>query len=186
MFRRIGRRWAGLLTAVLVCNVSAQDVCVACHGAGGNSPNPALPSIAAQPQRFIENQLVLIREGLRPSPQMLPIVKDMKDAEIVRLAAHFSAQKAKPMETGASEPALAKAGMARASALRCGVCHRPDFSGQNQVPRLAGQREAYLAAEMRAYRDNKRPAGDTIMAAALYGVPDRDLDAMAHYLARLP
>jgi len=144
-----------------------------------------VPSIAAQPKRFVENQLVLIREGMRPSPQMQPVVRDMKDAEIVRLAAHFAGQKAKPMETSARDPALAAIGMERAKVLRCGVCHRPDFSGQNQVPRLAGQREAYLAAEMRAYRDDKRPGGDTIMAAALYGVSDRHIEARAHYLARL-
>ena len=184
--RNAERRWAvGLLAAVLVSGTCAQEICEACHGPGGNSPNPAVPSIAAQPQRFVENQLVLIREGMRTSPQMQPVVKDMKDAEIVRLAAYFAAQKAKPMETSARDPALAAVGIERANALRCGVCHRPDYAGQNQVPRLAGQREAYLAAEMRAYRDNKRSGGDTIMAAALYGVSDRHIDALAHYLARL-
>ena len=45
------------------------------------------------------------------------------------------------------------AGMEKTKTLRCNVCHLPDFSGQNQVPRLAAQREAYLEAEMRAYRD---------------------------------
>jgi cytochrome c553 len=54
------------------------------------------------------------------------------------------------------------------------------------VPRLAAQRSDYLAAEMRAYRDGKRKGGDTIMAATLYGVSDADIDALAHYLSRLP
>jgi cytochrome c553 len=39
---------------------------------------------------------------------------------------------------------------------------------------------------MLAYRDNRRAGGDTIMAAALYGVPDADIRALAHYLSRLP
>ena len=56
--------------------------------------------------------------------------------------------------------------------------------GQNQIPRLAGQREAYLEAEMRAYRDGKRTGGDTIMAATLYGVSDADIKALAHFLSR--
>jgi len=51
---------------------------------------------------------------------------------------------------------------------------------------LAGQREAYLDAEMRAYRDGKRAGGDTIMAAALYGVSDADIKALAHFLSRQP
>jgi cytochrome c553 len=74
--------------------------------------------------------------------------------------------------------------MARAKALRCGTCHAPDFRGHNQVPRLAGQREEYLASEMRAYRDDQRKGGDTIMAAALYGVSDADIRAIAHFLSR--
>jgi cytochrome c553 len=77
-----------------------------------------------------------------------------------------------------------KRGEERAKALRCGVCHLSDFSGQNQIPRLAGQREEYLRSEMLAYRDNKRKGGDTIMAAALYGVSDADIRALAHFLAR--
>jgi cytochrome c553 len=66
------------------------------------------------------------------------------------------------------------------------VCHLADFKGQNQVPRLASQRSEYLASEMRAYRDGTRKGGDTIMAAALYGVSDADVEAMAHFLSRLP
>jgi cytochrome c553 len=37
---------------------------------------------------------------------------------------------------------------------------------------------------MRAYRDGNRKGGDTIMAAALYGVSDADIRALAHFLAR--
>ena len=181
---RKGRWAAGLLTAFFVFPLAAQQACEACHGPGGNSTTPGIPSIAAQPKLFIENQLVLMREELRPSPQMQPIVKGMKDAEISRLAEHFSRLPAAPAVTGPVDSKLMKRGVERAKVLRCGVCHLSDFRGQNQVPRLAGQREEYLLNEMRAYRDNKRKGGDTIMAAALYGVPDEDLRALAHFLSR--
>jgi len=180
-------RWAFLLTALFVSAAIGQDrvqLCAACHGGDGNSTNPQIPSIAGQPKLFIETQLVLFREELRKSEQMLPVVKGMKDAEIVQLAGHFSKLPARGMETGAADAALAQRGAQRAKELRCGICHLSDFRGQNQVPRLAGQREAYLEAEMRAYRDGKRTGGDTIMAAALYGVSDADIRALAHFLAR--
>ena len=180
-------RWAaGLLAAIFVFEAAAQESCMACHGPGGNSVTPGIPSIAGQPKLFIENQLVMIREELRPSPQMLPVVKGMKDAEITRLADHFSKLPAKSTETRTPDPKLTQRGIERSKALRCGVCHVSDFKGQKQVPRVAAQREDYLVAEMRAYRDNKRKGGDTIMAAALYGVPDADIDALAHFLSRLP
>ena len=179
-------RWA-LLTAFFISIACGQDrlqLCAACHGDDGNSTNAQIPSIAGQPQHFLENQLILFREELRKSEQMAPVVKGMKDPEIIKLAEHFSKLPAKVMESAPADPALVKQGTARAKQLRCGVCHLADFSGQNQIPRLAGQRETYLDAEMRAYRDGKRTGGDTIMAAALYGVSDADVKALAHYLSR--
>jgi cytochrome c553 len=183
-------RWA-LLTALfistLISPASAQErlqLCAACHGASGNSINPHVPSIAGQPKLFLENQLILFREELRRSEQMLPIVKGMKDPEIIQIAEHFAKLPAKSMERGSADKSLVQRGTQRAKELRCGICHLADFSGQNQIPRLAGQRETYLEAEMRAYRDGKRTGGDTIMAAALYGVSDADLKALAHFLSR--
>jgi len=180
-------RWALVLTAFFLSSVFAQErlqLCAACHGPDGNSTNPQVPSIAGQPKLFIENQLILFREEIRKSDQMAPVMKGLKDPEIIKLAEHFSRLPAKGMETGVLDKNLAQRGSQRAKELRCGICHLADFSGQNQVPRLAGQREAYLEAEMRAYRDNKRTGGDTIMAAALYGVTDADIKALAHYLSR--
>jgi len=180
-------RWAIALTALFISPALGQErlqLCAACHGPDGNSQNRQIPSIAGQPKLFLENQLILFREELRKSEQMLPVVKGLKDPEVIKLAEHFAKLPAKGMETGAADKALAQRGSQRAKELRCGVCHLADFSGQNQIPRLAGQREAYLEAEMRAYRDGKRTGGDTIMAAALYGVSDADLKALAHYLSR--
>lgn len=180
-------RWALVLTAFFSSFVFSQErlqLCAACHGEDGNSTNAQIPSIAGQPKLFLENQLILFREELRKSEQMAPVVKGMKDPEIIKLAEHFSKLPAKVMESAPADPALVKQGTAKAKQLRCGVCHLADFSGQNQIPRLAGQRETYLDAEMRAYRDGKRTGGDTIMAAALYGVSDADVKALAHYLSR--
>jgi cytochrome c553 len=176
-------RWAGLLAALFASFVFSQETCLTCHGPDGNSVTQGIPSIAGQPRLFIETQLVLIREELRPAPQMLPLVKGMKDAEIVRLAEHFSKLPAKSMASGPPDARLMKQGMARAQALRCGICHTSNFGGQNQIPRLAGQREEYLRSEMLAYRDGKRKGGDTIMAASLYGVTDEEIRALAHFLA---
>jgi cytochrome c553 len=180
------------LTPILVFFATAafaQDgaqLCAACHGKDGNSMAPAIPSIAGQPQLFLEAQLILFREGVRASEQMLPIAKGLKDAQIRELAAHFARLPAKRMESTAADPALMQRGGERAKALRCAQCHLPDFRGQAQIPRLAAQREQYLAAEMLAYRDNRRPGGDTIMAAALYGVSDADIQALARFLSRQP
>ena len=177
-------RWAFLLTALFFSPLHSQDrvaACSACHGQGGNSTTAGIPSLAGQPRLFVENQLVLFREGIRKSPVMTPLMAGVSDKEIQQLAEHFSRQEVKVM-AGAADKKLFAQGQALAQKLRCGICHLSDFSGQKQMPRLAGQREDYLESEMRAYRDNQRP--DTTMTAALYGVKDDQIKALAHFLSR--
>jgi cytochrome c553 len=178
-------RWAAALTALFLSSqAQSQNVqfCASCHGPDGNSVIAGTPSIAGQPKTFLENQLIMFREELRKSPAMQPVVRGMKDAEIVKLAEHYSKLPAKSMAEGPGDPKLTKRGAELARKLHCGSCHVKDFRGQNQMPRLAGQREDYLLQELLAYRDNKRP--DTTMSAAIYGVTEPDLKALAHFLSR--
>ena len=105
-------------------------------------------------------------------------------AELVALAVHYSKLKASPAEEK-QDPKLFNRGKAVAAKNRCASCHEPTFRGREQMPRLAGQREEFLAEVMLQYRQNRRPGGDTLMAAALYGIPEADFNALAHYFSRL-
>ena len=183
-------RWAGLLTALFLSVAAAQPleervkVCAGCHGPDGNSTMAGVPSLAGQPKLFMENYLVLTREGLRGNEVMQTLLKGLPDRELVAFAAHYAKLPVKPGQV-ALDKALWERGRQAAAKNRCGNCHRPDYRGQEQMPRLAGQREDFLNEAMLAYRHNRRAGGDTLMAAALYGIPEADLKAMAHYLARL-
>jgi cytochrome c553 len=185
-------RWAAALAALFLSGAAAQpspDVgerlkaCAACHGEGGNSVTPGVPSLAGQPRIFTENQLILFREGVRPQEPMSSLMRGISDREIVALAAYYAA--AKPAAAaGKRDDALFRRGRALAQKMRCGNCHEPDFRGREQMPRLAGQREDYLYDVMLAYRENRRPGSDTMMSGVLYRVPDADIRAMAHFLAQ--
>lgn len=158
-------------------------VCAGCHGEDGNSRTPGVPSIAGQPRIFLENHLVLNREGVRGTEVMQDVMRGVGDREIIAIAKHFAALPARAAP-GETDAALAKRGRQLAARLRCGICHLKDFSGQQQIQRLAGQREEYLVSVMLALRDKPPRGADTQMSAALYGVSDNDIRAMAHYLAR--
>jgi cytochrome c553 len=178
-------RWALLPAALFfsaLCFAQRVPTCEACHGPGGNSQVPGAPSLAGQPRLFMENQLVLFREGIRKSPVMTPLMAGISDKEIQQLADHFSKQAVKIVSSGPADPSLMRKGRELTGKLRCGICHLADFSGQKQMPRLAGQREDYLASEMRAYVANERP--DTTMTAALYGIKEDEIKALAHFLSR--
>lgn len=157
--------------------------CVACHGPAGVSQIPSIPSLAAQPKTFIENQLVLIREGLRDVPAMKGSLDGVPDAELVALATYFSAQPAPPPAKGRVNKASLERGRELAKSALCGTCHLPQHQGRDQVPRLASQQEQFLLDVMKEYRDKPGPGRDTVMAAALYGINDAQLKDLAHFFA---
>lgn len=158
--------------------------CAACHGPGGQSQIALFPSLAGQPRLFIENQLVLIREGLRDIAAMKDVMAGMGDDQIVALANYFAAQPAAVVNTAPLADKFAQ-GAQLSRTMLCGTCHLPGYVGQQQVPRLAGQNEPYLLLAMQQFRDKPGPGRDTIMAASLRGLSDAELDSLAHYLAHV-
>lgn len=160
------------------------EVCVACHGPQGNSQNQQIPSLAGQPRIFLENQLVLIREGLRDIPQMKGTLDGLQDTDLIALAQYFAAQTPTPL-VGPVDAARYARGKALAGTMLCGSCHLPDYKGRDQMPRLAGQHERFLREVMAEYRDKPGPGRDTVMTNALLGLKNEQLDDLAHFLANV-
>jgi len=158
------------------------EVCGQCHGSPERPPLAGMPYLAGQSAQFLELQLILMREGLRDVPQMRAFLQGLTDRDISDIAAHFARQ-VPPRHTAQPNPALHARGAELAQAMICGNCHGEDFHGQKHVPRLAGQREDYLAASLKAYRNNERTGIDTSMNDMMYRVSDRDIEALAHFLA---
>src|SRR5262245_43427808 len=158
------------------------QLCGACHGEDGNSRMANTPSLAGQPEFFLLNQLVLMREGVRRVEVMTPFVKDLKDDEINALPSHYARLAPKASDEPVDQALVAR-GAEVAAARRCGSCHLPNLAGQEQMPRVAKQRIDYLIVTMKSYRDNPRPGADTAMSAAVAGLSDADLTALAHYAA---
>jgi cytochrome c553 len=180
------------LAAVIFCGFAAfaQTVplaeriqtCSACHGEDGNSRMENIPSIAGQPAFFIVNQLILMRERVRPVEAMMPFVKDLTDADAIALADHYAKLPAK-LSDEKFDPALAKRGEEIAVARRCGSCHLPTLAGQEQIPRVAKQRVDYLIKSLKEFRDGARLGADTNMSVPVVGLSDADLAALAQYAA---
>jgi len=160
------------------------QLCETCHGPRGQSNNPTIPSLASQPRIFLENQLVLIRDGLRDIPQMKGMLDGLSDTDLIVLAQYFAAQPPAPPATEV-DPVRQARGQALARSLLCGTCHLPDYAGRDQIPRLAGQQERFLRGVMEEYRDRPGPGRDTVMTNALLGLTNEHLDDLAHFLASL-
>src|SRR3954468_13232056 len=78
------------LAADLAAGKQKAELCIGCHGEGGISQMENIPSLAAQPDQFIQWQLVFFRGGTRKNEQMQPIVEQLSNEDIRNLAAYFS------------------------------------------------------------------------------------------------
>ena len=157
--------------------------CLACHGPGGVSEQPGTPSLAGQPSFYAITQLFLFREGRRSSEAMTAVAKDMSDADLRAFSDLIGRLPAPPAAATSLDAAHVAQGAALAERLRCGSCHGGDFAGGQQVPRLAGQREDYLAKALSEFRAGTRVGYTGAMAEALAGVAPDELQALAAYLA---
>lgn len=175
----------GMVEVAVAQPFAAAEICAGCHGADGNSTLAGSPSLAGQPRLFLENQLVLIREGVRDVPAMKGLLEGMSDAKLAELARYYAELPARSAGE-AMDKARAMRGGAIAQRALCGTCHLPDYAGREQMPRLAGQREDYLLATMRMFATGVTPGRDTMMSAALYGLTDAELVDLAYYFATLP
>ena len=157
-------------------------VCVACHGAEGNSTNPAVPSLAGQPKQFITTQLIMFREGNRKDPQMSPLAANLGNADINDFGTYFSAQKPAPPVRNAASDKVA-AGRRLTEQLHCVQCHGPALTGQQHIPRLAGQQREYLRTQLRGFKSSTRFDMDGHMTSAVQALSDADIEILADYLA---
>src|SRR5712664_1008481 len=152
--------------------------CLACHGEKGQSETENTPSLGAQQAPYALIQLFMFREKLRVFDPMNEMTKAFSDDDL-RLFSDFIATLPKPAPPAdAGDPARLQRAQALAQQYHCNSCHKPDFSGGENVPRIASQREDYLAKTMREYKDNSRHGYDGTMAEALQPVTPAQLDAV--------
>jgi cytochrome c553 len=78
-----------------------------------------------------------------------------------------------------------KRGAALADQRLCASCHNADYSGRQQMPRLAGQHEAYTVKALQDYRTGARIGTQAAMAETVRGLTDADFEDLAYFLARV-
>ncbi len=158
--------------------------CLACHGDGERAALPNVPALGAQPLDYLTIQLYMFREKMRAVEPMTSMLAGMKDDELKRLAATIAKLPAPKPSAEPAEPARFERAQALVAQHRCNFCHSRDYSGQQNVPRLAGQREDYLLKALREYKANTRRGYDAAMADVLFELTDDDFRDMAHFLSR--
>jgi len=159
--------------------------CLACHGENGQSIIPEVPSLGGQPAFYLTIQLVMFREKLRVVEPMNQMMQGLRDDDLRNMASQLAKLPPPKPADGPADPVRVERARTLIEQHRCNFCHNPDYSGEQNVPRLAGQREDYLVKALREYKNNTRRGYDAAMADVLYPISDEQILDLAYYLARL-
>lgn len=195
---------AGLLLCLLASAAVAQvqgdaakgkpivdSVCLACHGADGNSVAPTFPRLAGQTPEYLLKQLQDYKKNKRQHEIMSPNVTNLSDEDMANLALYFADKKASPL--AAADAALAAAGKklfeegnSVSGIPACNGCHGESGGGSALYPRIAAQHVEYTLDQMKQFATGKRKNDKRLMQTIATRLTDDEAKAVAHYLASLP
>jgi len=158
--------------------------CLACHGEKGQSPTPEVPSLGGQPDFYLSVQLLMFRDRLRVVDVMNAMTRGLSNDDLRAMATAIAKLPAPQPAGGALDATRIEKARGIAEQNRCNFCHNREYSGNENVPRLAGQREDYLVKALREYKSNTRRGYDASMADVLYPISDENILDLAYFLAR--
>lgn len=170
----------------------ATTVCVACHGADGNSVITMNPKLAAQHPEYIAKQLKNFKSGERNNAVMSSMVANLTDEDMANLGAYFGSQKAnggaaKTNGPGSLGERIYRGGLPGVGVPACASCHGPTGSGiPVHFPRLAGQHAEYTVNQLKTFRAGERANDSAQMMRMIAGkLSDNDIAAVADYIQGL-
>jgi cytochrome c553 len=177
---------------------SAELYCDACHGVNGNSVTPEWPTLAGQNAAYLAKQLELLRAGARSNPEMQPMAAPLSDADIVDLAAHYSAQTVITSATSGDDSkageSLYRDGDPVRSIPACSSCHGPAGRGNPATgdPAVRAQQPVYSSRQLEAYAKRTRytsspqSANLEIMHVTAGKLTPEEILSLAAYLRAMP
>jgi cytochrome c553 len=177
--------------------------CMGCHGADGNSPTDMWPKLAGQLPEYITKQIHDFKKGTRKNDQMTPMAEALAEVDLPDVAAFFAQQKVKPEaakpEFMAQGEKIFTKGKGRPAVVpACLGGHGPNGAGNPNwnktmskapvvlAPAIGGQHAAYIAGQLKAYRDGGRKNDVAhVMRDIASRLDDKDIEAVSNYIATL-
>ncbi len=174
---------AGTFCALAENLADRTTTCLSCHGEDGQSNNMETPSLGAEPAAYVLIQLYLFREKQRQVEPMTQAMQGLSDDDLRRLSEVIAKLPAPKPPAEPVDAARIERAWPLARKYHCIFCHNLDFSGHDNVPRLAAQREDYLLKALREYKANTRPGYDASMAEVVQPLNDAELVDLAYLIA---
>lgn len=183
-----------------------RKTCMACHGMKGRKAIQDIPNLAGQDKAYMIAQINDIIKGKRsasPDATGHPRTKGMMDslvmgdtgkarvnkAQIKKIADYLAKQKPpkpKPPKNPI-DPKNIAAGKKLYKKLKCQTCHGKDGDKPKRgFPYVAGQKRAYLVAQMTDLKSKVRKNGKSkMMFPFIKKASDKDIGLLADYLSNV-
>lgn len=171
------------------------QACAACHGDDGVSQMGTFPNLAGQQASYTAKQIMEIRDGTRPVPQMAGQVDDFSDQDAWDVAAYYAEleankgqaddEDAEALERG---EVLYRAGDLTQGIPACAACHTPtgEGIGSAEYPALSGQHPEYVVSTLGDFAAGERSNDPgAVMRDIADKMRDSDMEAVANYILGL-
>lgn len=184
-------------------------VCGGCHGVDGNSAPEIFaavkaPRLAGQVPEYLIKAVHDFKAGKRQNDSMTPQAQAVSDTDLADIAAYFAAQNATAIAS-ANKDLLAQGerifhkGKGRPDVVAaCVGCHGLGGKGNRDwnklmskvptvlAPAIGGQHAAYLADQLKAYKEGKRTTDEGKVMRDIAGrLDEKDILAVAEYISTL-
>ena len=165
-------------------------MCVACHGADGNSLVTIYPKLAGQSANYIAKQLTDFKSGARVDPVMVGMVAALSATDMNDIAAYYAVQTSTQGtgETSQVGHKLYFGGDVKKGITACVACHGVKGKGMAQAafPAVAGQNADYLKKQLATFRAGSRGNDkNDIMRNIAIKLSDSDIDELVKYMSSL-
>jgi len=164
----------------------AGQVCAACHTSDGSRGIATNPILQGQHADYLVKQLSEFKDGKRDNAIMKPMASTLSPDDMRNVAAFFESKTAKPgaaknKDTVELGRKIWRGGIAEKNVPACAGCHGPAGAGvPAQYPRLGGQHQEYLSAQLLLFRSGKR-ANSPQMQTIAARMSDAEIAAVSDY-----
>ncbi|MET0005821.1 MAG: c-type cytochrome [Candidatus Thiodiazotropha sp.] len=157
-------------------------LCNSCHGKDGIAVQPLAPNLAGQNPVYLVDQFQRFGDGRRNDYLMSNLAKTFSFEDKIKIALYYGDMEMKP--SGGGNSSLLDEGK-KIFKDTCVKCHGENGRGQEGYARLAGQRHDYVVKMLKEFRDRTGKRTNVWMSGVAIRLSDRDMDAVATYLANL-
>lgn len=155
-------------------------LCGYCHGKDGNSVKNYIPNLAQQNPEYLLNQFSIFASGERKSYVMEQISKGLSDEEMVDLSLFFSAQ----IVASKEDEITSHMGREKYQGF-CFACHGDKGEGNKDLPRLAGQKKAFLVKTLNIFKQGKAARANSPMVRIMSVIDESDIEPLADYISMM-